>query len=301
MTVLRDMDCDAVARDLAEELELPLLPPLMRMNKGVVLAQANAALANPLTPLQRMGVFAAVAGAMTSLSDGDSEGGGGDDRPDWVPADAVIHVDLVGGSPQGRAWTLADGEVAVDTLLGVDVNTTTSWFASGYDSEDYVVDGYCYSDLLPAFIGTLRSTVLDSCTITLRAKQLVEVTGDNPELVLADATGNNVIEFVTYGFDLTANAYSWNGSLSSTIPAIMNTGMGAINMFAATITATRFDIAVNGSTAVAGVTDATDRPPGAPMVSAFFDAGSGDWAIQSITLYDALPSTAGLSALSETA
>src|SRR4051812_42050896 len=47
--------------------------------------------------------------------------------PDWVPADAVIYIDLV----NDRAWTEADGEVAINTLLGADANLVSWWNTSG--------------------------------------------------------------------------------------------------------------------------------------------------------------------------
>lgn len=50
-------------------------------------------------------------------------GGGGGGVPEWVPADAKVHIDFFGGDPQGRAWVEGTGEVAIDMLLGSDPNT----------------------------------------------------------------------------------------------------------------------------------------------------------------------------------
>jgi hypothetical protein len=66
------------------------------------------------------------------------EGGGGG-APDWVPADAKIHIDLVGGDPQGRAWVEGTGVVAVDTLLGA----SGLFPERSYDPDNLVADvGY---------------------------------------------------------------------------------------------------------------------------------------------------------------
>src|SRR5580765_7464155 len=82
------------------------------------------------------------------------EGGGGS-APDWVPNNAKIHIDLIA---PGRAWTEADGEVAIDTLLGSDPNTEAGWYPTEYNPTNLTGDGYGNAaGINPALIGALLS------------------------------------------------------------------------------------------------------------------------------------------------
>ena len=76
----------------------------------------------------------------------------------WVPANARIHVDFLGGSPQGRAY--GDGVVvAVNTLLGSDPATVSSYGATSYNPAYLVPNGYA-NNSPAAFIGAARSLLL---------------------------------------------------------------------------------------------------------------------------------------------
>ena len=88
-------------------------------------------------------------------------------HPRWVPADAKIHIDFLGGSPQGRAWSNG-AEVAIDTLLGNDPNTENGWGIAGYDPANLTTDGYGGSDV--AAIGFLRDAVLSGSTFAVLSK-----------------------------------------------------------------------------------------------------------------------------------
>jgi hypothetical protein len=224
---------------------------------------------------------------------------GGGEQPAWVPADAVIHIDLVGGSPQGRAWMQGTGVVAVDTLLGSDANTENAWGPTEYDAGNLIADGYAAA-VAVAFVGAARSMVLGEATVRILLKQISDNEVQRPSFVIVSADGNDAIELdVHTGGDLFFNAYSWNGMLDINTAAVANTGTGASNAFAATITQVRFELAGNGSGAVSGVMDDADRPAANPLVAVLLDPFVNVSAIQSITLYDPLPSTVGLSDLSE--
>ena len=221
----------------------------------------------------------------------------GPTTPSWVPANAKIHIDFVGGSPQGRAWS--DGaEVAINTLLGSDPNTENAWGESRYDPALLTADGYADPDEILGFIGALRTLLLAGATLRIALK---ETNQSNVTLALVSADGNEAvsIDINAGSSDLSVQGYTWSGPLSAAdnqIPNILNTGAGALNAVATTVTATRLDLAANGSDALAAVLSETDRPPGNPMVAAFIDS-KGE-SIQSITIYDPLPTTAGLSELS---
>ncbi len=218
--------------------------------------------------------------------------GSGSSAPDWVPDDAKIYIDLVGN----RAWTEADGEVAIDTLLGSDPNTENGWGTSLYDEANLGAHGYgpVASSLAP--LGSTLTKVLTGATVVLRNYATDEFS-NTTNFALLSADGNDAIELYTHSNGMSSDSYS--GSLSISTAGVWNTGVaGAINVIAFTTVSNRMDVALNGSDAVSGVVDATDRPPGNPFVAAIFQVPNGN-ALQSITIYDALPDTTGLSALSE--
>lgn len=228
----------------------------------------------------------------------------GDDRPDWVPADGLtavqIHIDLVGGTPQGRAWVAGVGEVAVDTLLGGDPNTANAWATSEYDPGDLVEQGLVTGGGdIAAFIGDARSMILNGATVCLKFFQLSSESPDVSALYLVSADGNDAIG-VDFFSELSrkVRVESWGGTLNESVLNIFNVIDGAINVCAVTVTTERIDVAANGSDAETSALTEADRPPGNPLVAVFFDALLS--ATQSITIYDSLPSTTGLSALSET-
>lgn len=260
---------------------------------GGCIAQLYAA-AGVETPLDQY----APGGPIRQIEAVIEESGGG--RPAWVPADAIIHIDLVGGSPQGRAWTSTDGEVAVDTLLGVDANTTNGWSMTEYDPADLTAHGLVYgtggANIPPALIGAARTLVLDAATIRIEFYQAAQ--GDPSPLVLLSADGNDAIQvdFIA-SLSNSLRVTSWGGSLSESITGCFNVGAGVSNAAAITITGSRIDVAANGSAAITATFDSLDRPPGNPLVAVVTDALVQ--ALVSITLYDALPDTTGLSALSE--
>jgi hypothetical protein len=229
----------------------------------------------------------------------EEEGGG---RPDWVPADAVIHVDLV----NVRAWTEADGEVEIDTLLGSDPNTENGWGTSGYDSGALVAEGYVEPldpVVVPALIGSARTMMLAGATIRVKLRFQDETASalNNVALALLSADGADAIEIDLGAAQITRrlSAYSWGGSASQEQDDVANgPPASSLNCIAATITSTRLEVSANGSTSAFELTlGSTDRPPGNPLVAVVIE--SALHALQTITLYDPLPDTTGLSELSE--
>jgi hypothetical protein len=234
----------------------------------------------------------------------EEEGGGGGGAPDWVPANAVIHIDLVGGTPQGRAWVAGTGEVAVDTLLGTDPNAETGLGVTWYDPANLTVDGYRVSEgggPKIAAISLLRDKMLDSATSVARTKLINPGNGTQFSTFLISVDGVNGIE-TSYSADLKQRLFAYTGSLTlESASDVVNYSpdvAGAINIIASTITSTRAENSVNGFEALAGTLTEDERPSGNSMaaVAFIYDPSS---ALQSITLYDPLPSTAGLSELSE--
>jgi hypothetical protein len=228
---------------------------------------------------------------------GGGGGGGGSGAPDWVPANAKIYIDLVGN----RAWTEADGTVAIDTLLGSDANTDNGWAATSYDPSHLTENGYLNG--VVALIGGARTMAMDSATIRVAlftpSPQDIFVT---TYIAFVSADGNDAVEVDVNAAPPNVHGSSWNGPASTIVDNIVNSGPDVTNVVAFTITGTRLDIAANGSEAVAGSLDSDDRPPGNALVAALIALGDGDYtALQSITIYDALPDTTGLSALSVTA
>jgi hypothetical protein len=230
----------------------------------------------------------------------DQDGGGivdvppdtGGSTPDWVPANAKIHIDFLGGAPQGRAWSNG-AAVAIDTLLGNDPNTVNGWGASGYDPVDLTADGLVYSVNPPAFLGVALSTMLSGATLRYQFKHL-DTDFLSMTFALLALDGSDAIEIdCAFEADRDFRIYTWNISGSEMLDAV-NIGAGAINAVATTITASRFEAAINGL----NVLTYSDAHP--DVVAAVIDtAVGGHRALQSITFYDPLPDTTGLSALSE--
>lgn len=225
--------------------------------------------------------------------------GGGSTAPAWVPANAKIHIDFIGN----RAWTGADGEVAIAVLLGTDSNAESGWGATSYNPADLTVNGL-YTVNVVAFIEAARDALISGATFTFRTKNI----GPDPnnldmEYLSADgAAGMEVLIKVTThrGGWLT----SWNGSADvRTADNVVNNGDGTINMFAVTIVPTRADMAINGTAAVTTVLNGVDFPTSgaSPLVASVMEitgsGGSGTY-WQTFTIYDPLPTTTGLSELS---
>jgi hypothetical protein len=231
------------------------------------------------------------------------EGGGGNGAPDWVPADAKIHIDLVGGEPQGRAWVEGVGVVAVDTLLGSDPNTENAWDVTVYNPEQLIVDGYAMSDPV-ALIGATLAKLLAGATVRVKIKDNDSL--QNFDLEMLSGSGVTGVSFVLTNANVGLNprkarTSSWIGPTALTIANPTNQGVDAVNVVAFTTTSTRSDVAANGSDVASLNLTENDYPASGAdqIICALIDALTPA-ALQSITLYDALPSTAGLSELSET-
>jgi len=222
--------------------------------------------------------------------------------PAWVPANAKIHIDFLGGTPQGRAWVDGTGEVAVETLLGNDPVVDGGYATTQYSSSDLTSNGYKPSGsatLFTAFIGAARTKIAAGATFRFVTKNpMVNVTG-TITLALVSADGNDAIECSKGGVGI--HVESWNGSLNANSGTVFSDGFGAVNVCALTVVDMRFEGAGNGSSALLVATlDENDRPPDNPLVGFAFNYRSTNaQTIQSITLYDPLSSTAGLSELSE--
>jgi hypothetical protein len=227
--------------------------------------------------------------------------------PAWVPENAKIHIDLVGGTPQGRAWVDGTGEVAVDTLLGGDPNTEDAMGPTSYNSVYLTVDGYVkpvaeeepYPEPV-ALIGVARTMFLNGVTARVQYKIIsAEIAGAQTEIQSMSADGAASIMFFLE-FDPEDFHVNSAGSFDERLEDIVNVGLGDLNAIAFTLVDARIEFTANGSTGLfAGVLDAADMPPGNPFAAVALDMTNGQIAIQSITIYDPLPSTAGLSELSE--
>lgn len=216
-----------------------------------------------------------------------TSGAGG--APVWVPANAVIHIDFLGGSPQGRAWSNG-AVVALDTLI------------DPYEPTDLVPGmGLRYRRLL--LIGSASAMALSNFTCRLQYFWPVGVVSDNlPDaFVISEVTGDNYALELALNFPVTKVTFQGYNEIDlSLLSAPLNSGNNALNAVAFTLTNVasggRLEFALNGSAVTSGVYDTDDRPVEEPFTKA--TVHQGNLALQSITLYDPLPTTAGLSALS---
>jgi hypothetical protein len=232
------------------------------------------------------------------------EGGGG--GGDWVPANAVIHIDLVGGDPQGRAWVAGTGVVAVDTLLGTDPNTESAYGLGAYVPEHLVAgEGYGRGDgeqPLMSPIGVLRDALVAGSTFTIKLKTS-RTTGSLLTFYLLAVDGLAALELKLNTTSAAVHFSTWDaGGISRVTLSVLNiSAAGVANNVAATFIPTRADISANGSVATSDVLTTDNFPVSGPsaIVCGVIEHGGNGVFIQSITLYDPLPSTAGLSELSE--
>lgn len=209
-----------------------------------------------------------------------------------IPANAVIHIDLVGTA---RAWTAASGEVGADTLLGTDPNTQNGWYLSGYDPNNVTADGYVATDAVLALIGSARAKVLAGATIRVQSKSIDPVSGLSIAAMSAD--GNDGVEFDALSSNGQVRALSYRGPLNNTLDGVVPSAVGLTKAIAATLTGNRADVSANGSVTLAGNLADADRPVANPLVAVVVDGGYPNTsAIQTITIYEP-PNLSALSAV----
>jgi hypothetical protein len=115
------------------------------------------------------------------------------------------------------------------------------------------------------------------------------------------ADGNAAVEIDASETSGNVLISSWAGTLNEQINSVVNSGINSVNVVAVTLIPTRIDVAANGSAAITSPLTTDDFPTSgpSPLVAAVIDASTGAGeAVQTITIYDPLPDTTGLSALS---
>lgn len=214
-----------------------------------------------------------------------TSGGGGAAPEPLITIDLVTNTASVDGA----------GAVAVDTLLGDDPNTETAWgFPADYDDSLLGEHGLAKpGDAFPALIGAARTMLLAGATIVIRTRGPAVSSGT---LLLASEDGESLI-YVSEGPGDDLSIAS-NGSLDVHVVDCVNSQSDSINCIAITITDARCEMAVNGSAADAQSLDATDIVPGSPLVACALDFGTTQH-LQSIEIFEPLPTTEWLSELSE--
>jgi hypothetical protein len=265
-------------------------------SEAQMMAALVSALGGDATSALSSGFNASLAASVVAA---EGEGGGG--APEWVPEDAKIHIDFI----NDRAWTEAGGLVAISTLLGTDPNTENVIAASVYDSELLTEYGYVQSsDAAVAFVGAAKTLLQSGSTLTISYSASTNAGSFYP-LCMGSADGVSAGIFVNQDYPNCVVVSV--GDLSLTIENIVNyevadpvVATAAINRLACTYSGSRFEISMNGSNVAAGTLNLTDVPAESPIDN-YSIFGNGFVAIKSITIYDPLPSTAGLSELSDVA
>ena len=229
---------------------------------------------------------------------------------DWVPANAKIHIDLVGGTPQGRAWVEGTGEVAVSTVLGTDPNTEGGWQSAEYDPAKLVANyGYgtanvAASPLTVALIGAARALVVAGATVRVQQKRMTTVlSGGTITYALASADANSGIQFIVNDSPNSVKGTSWNLGYDVAITGLLNNSAGAQNVVAATFLPTRAALSNNGSSPALSQALTPEHFPtsgDSPIVCSLFEIIPNNF-LQSATIYPPQPDAAlpGLSGLSE--
>jgi hypothetical protein len=227
-------------------------------------------------------------------------GDGEPEIPEWVPENAKSHVNFAETNRGG--WNEEDGEVTITTLVGADENTEGAWTESLYDPANLTSDGLVMTQVgrKPiALLGDLLSRVLTGATIVVRWLQPTESTSYT--LAVMDAGGADAIDWLaTPGVRVRGS--SWNGDYFNSIEGagVINSGSPtSANAFGLTLVPPtaeddgRAEFVINGSEVDSYALTTSDWPVSA-FVAAVIDLNG---TLQSITVYDPLPSTAGLAAL----
>jgi len=229
-------------------------------------------------------------------------GGGGGGAPEWVPEGALIHIDLVRAfNAQDAAYVDGTGVVAVDTLLGADVNADAYWGdTSAYSSEDLGATGLIPATFV-AFIGAARTLLTTETGVSVVLGLANAGTTGDGELFISSASGNSAMK-VTIGGGAPGTA-----SVISDLP-------GADDFFTGNIGIDPFDtndtckvgftiaqpvstgaVCANGGVANTDSIDAEDWPgEGEEFVAAAY--ATAEIALVSVTIY-APVSAAALSPL----
>jgi hypothetical protein len=214
-----------------------------------------------------------------------------------VPANAVIHIDLVGGTPQGRAWVDGVGEVALTSVVdltggelvpqGLKVFTDSSietnplligdalaWASAHVRAFTFTVEWQDASTADPHEVGSVILTAIEEHIASSGTGiDVGTLLGPpNTSVYASDLMGNYdpLGTIVTDGLNKVAFTYIDNDTYAS---------------------------AFLGGAAIAGPTDG-EVNPGYQSFS-LGSLGSHAGYIRYFTFYDPLPSTAGLSELSE--
>lgn len=224
----------------------------------------------------------------------ETEEGGGEES--WWDETALVDIDFV----NDRAWTAADGEVAIDTLMGTDAATASGWGdATAYNPSQLGESGYEFVDggRAVAFIDEAKSSILAGATI--RVDWLTgEVTNTEYPMILSDALGS----YAVYMYKNNAgnlSIESWGGVSSDGV------ALGASPERAAFIfTSTRGEFSLDGSSPATTESFTTDDYPAEGFDCAFIymtPSETGGPFLQRVTIYAPLPDATGLPALSELA
>lgn len=213
-------------------------------------------------------------------------------EPDWWPADSKVAIDFI----NDRAWTIEDGPVAISVLLGFDQDAEDAgWPGGEYDPADLGPTGYNQTTPAPAYIGRAKTRLLAGATT--RFQVLSGAIGSGLPLFLGDVPGEAGIYVEFIEADSSFRFLSTGGAaLDATVAGAFVPSQ--VNCLAITLTPTRGEAATNGSLIVTDTVDTNDWPTGVDPIAFGLINTNDEMIVQTITIYDALPSTAGLAALS---
>lgn len=213
----------------------------------------------------------------------------------YVPPVANLIIDF----QAVKAWV--DGaEVPIDTLVGSDPNTSpyTGPYGTLYDPTKITADGYDNEDDYLGYIGTARDRILAGCTIVVQYK-VKNDWGASPFIKMgvdhAPPARDTMLNFANHSTVwLSLWAISGVNYITDCEPL---TDTGDVNRYAMTVAGSRAELAVNGnaSTLFSYIILPEEQPD--PYIATMIDT-TGD-VLQRVEIYDTLPSTDGLVALSE--
>ena len=216
-------------------------------------------------------------------------------RPAWVPSGAKIHIDFLGGTPQGRAWLEGTGVVALNSVVDL----------HGHAIVSQGVRVFFDTGLSPAFIGaamTWLNAHVRQFTFTVEWQD--SSTADpHPDagvaIVFASENAASGVAGVDVGSRSAALSYlgAYASDTNGNYDVLGTLVVDGINKIAFRyLNNDTYASAFMGGAAIEGPTDGLHNS--AYTLFCLGDGYSHCGYVRSFTLYDPLPTTAGLSALS---
>ena len=211
---------------------------------------------------------------------GVDEGGG---APEWVPEGAVIHIDLVGGDPQGRAWVDGTGEVDLNTFLD-------DLYDNFPDISDCLeIDGLIQTEATVQASGALSDLLSD---IAAGSTVVLEFVCNDDHEVLLQLDREFSTDFIRFSFEIVTGKLLIQSYITATeTHAIIATAnavtLNEVAKVALTYDETKLSASLNGGAVVTVASTANFDSDN--IFIGNYDSGDGLHRLRSLSVYTIRP------------